>query len=151
MKRRKQNSEPFIPNDGLYKTRKIEFQNPYAVPGKKSYSAPNTKDKRPVIKPVSGSIFFDKEKILKSLEEETQKYPEILIKLNPENILHSIKKLSKEERNIVLIKYYEKSNTNHSFTVFKQSYTDFLEQKTLTNSVFTERIVNFLKEELRKQ
>ena len=33
--KRKKSSQPFIPNDGLYKTRKIDFQNPYAVPGKK--------------------------------------------------------------------------------------------------------------------
>ena len=150
MKKRRKSSEPFIPNDGLYKTRKIEFQNPYAVPGKKSYGPSNIEDVRPKIKTVGKSRFLDKDKILKNLNEEIEKYPEILSKLNSHNILHSIKKLSKDERNIVLIKYYESIDSKHSFTVFKQSYIDFLERKTLTASVFTERIINFLKDEIKK-
>ena len=149
MKKRRKRSEPFIPNDGLYKTRKIEFRNPHAVPGKKSYGS-NINDKRPEIKTVGVSPFCDKDKILRNLNEEIEQYPAILSKLNSSNLVYSIKKLSKEERNIVLIKYYESIESKHSYTVFKQSYIDFLERKTLTASVFTERIINFLKNEIKK-
>ena len=150
MKKRKKNSEPFIPNDNLYKTRKIEFQNPYAVPGKKSYGPSNIKDKRPKIKILVNNILIDKEKILKDHDDEIKKYTEILLKINPRNLLHSIEKLSKEERNIVLLKYYETVESNHSFSVFKHYYQEFLEIKKITNSVYTERIIKFLKEESNK-
>lgn len=148
LKKRKKNSEPFIPNDNLYKTRKIEFQNPYAVPGKKSYGPSNIKDKRPKLKTIGKSILIDKEKILKNYYEDIRMYSEILLKLNSRNILHSIEKLTKEERNIVLLKYYETVESNHSFSVFKQYYKDFLEIKNLTKSIYTERIVKFIQEEI---
>lgn len=151
MKRKKKWAEPYIPNDSLYKTRKIEFQNPHAVPGKRSYGPSRIEDVRPKIKTVGISAFFDKDKILKNLDEEIRQYPEILLKLNPHNILYSIKKLTKEERNIILIKYYESIESTHSYTVFKQSYIDFLEQKNLTKSIFTERIIKFLKDEIKKE
>lgn len=150
MKRKKTRSEPFIPNDNLYKSRKIEFQNPYAVPGKKAYGPSIIKEKRPTIKTQANNILLDKEKILKDLNEEIINFPEILAKLNPRNVLHSIEKLTKEERNIVLLKYYETIESNHSFTVFKQYYQEFLEIKNITKSVYTERIINFLQKELKK-
>ncbi len=150
MKKRKKSSEPFIPNDNLYKTRKIEFQNPYAVPGKRSYGLSKIKDKRPKIETQENSILIDKEKILKDLNEDIKKYPAILDKLDSNNFLHSITKLTKEERNIVLMKYYETNESNHSYTVFKQYYQEFLEMKKITNSVYTERIITFLKDELKR-
>ncbi len=148
MKRRKKRTEPFIPNDNLYKNCKIEFQNPYAVPGKKSYGPSEIKDKRPTIKTQVTSALVDKEKILKDLNIEILQYPEILTKLNSSNILHSIEKLTKEERNIVLLKYYESIDSNHSFTVFKQYYQEFLEIKNLTKSIYTDRIIKFINEEI---
>lgn len=93
---------------------------------------------------------IDKEKILKDLNEDIKKYPEILIKLNPQNILHSIEKLTKEKRTIILLKFYETVESNHSFSVFKQYYQEFLEIKNLTKSIYTERIIKFLKEEINK-
>lgn len=150
MKRRKKRTEPFIPNDNLYKTRKIEFQNPYAVPGKKSYGPSQIKDNRPKIKTQVSSALVDKEKILNDLNAEIIKYPEILSKINSRNVIHSIEKLTKEERNIVLLKYYESIESNHSFTVFKQYYQEFLEIKNITKSVYTERIIKFINEELTK-
>lgn len=149
-RRRKKNSEPFIPNDNLYKTRKIEFQNPYAVPGKKSYGPSENNENRPKIKIQVSSALVDKDKILKDLNEEILKYPEILLKLNSCNIINSIEKLTKEERKIILLKYYETIDSNHSFTVFKQYYQEFLEIKTITNSIYTERIIKFLNKELKR-
>ncbi|MCR5187452.1 MAG: hypothetical protein K6C97_00850, partial [Treponema sp.] len=87
---------------------------------------------------------------LKELNEDLKKFPELLKKLDSQNILHSIEKLSKEERNIILMKYYETIEAKHSFSVFKLYYLDFLEIKNLTKSVYTERIINFLKDEINK-
>ena len=150
MKRRKKSDEPFIPNDNLYKTRKIEFQNPYAVPHLKSYNFSKQSEKINEIETIQKSVLFDKNKNIEINQNELKRYPDIIAKLNKSNIIQSVKNLDKEERNIILLKYYEVTDNNHSYNVFKQSYTEFLEQKTLTKSIFIERIINFLKEEVKK-
>lgn len=143
--------EPFIPNDNLVKQRKIDFQNPNVVLGVREYTKPEHVDQQPNVKqPQIGihSALVDKEKNIQKLN--VNNYDKILKKLKNGVLTYKISKLSKEERYTVLVKFYEASETNHSFTVFKQSYSNFLYESILQNSIYNRRIFEFLENEIKK-
>ena len=144
--------EPFIPNDNLLKQRKIEFQNPRVVLQVKEYTNPINMDKQLDVKQTQiglNNALADKEKNLQKLN--TDNYDEILNKINKGVLTYKVSKLSKEERYTILIKFYEASDTTHSFNVFKQSYLNFLNDTLLHDNIFNQRLLKFLKNEIKKQ
>lgn len=91
----------------------------------------------------------DKEKNLQKFN--TENYKEILNKLKKGILTYKVSKLSKEERYTVLVKFYEASETTHSFNVFKQSYLSFLDNTLLQDNIYNRRLIEFLKKEIKKR
>lgn len=142
--------DTFIPNDNLVKQRKIEYQNPYVTLQLREYTKPVYVEKKLNAKqPLIGlhNAIVDKEKNLTKLN--TENYDEILKKLKKGNLTYNVSKLSKNQRYTVLVKFYETSETSHSFTVFKQYYQNFLYEKKLQNSISNQRILEFLEKEIK--